>query len=346
MARVAAILKMTALALWRKRRSLLSVISNNFFGTIAFLFFFGGIFVDYTVGIIFYVLVGVLLLFPLSADPLQMIPPERLALWPLSRAENWLLRLLAPWLNPITWLFCALALWSAFRRDAKTAAISAAVMIVIVLLIPLVSLRGRNNLWRRVPRFPGVSGQLIRKNLRQLLSRLDFWLAALLSIAFLQYRLLSHNVAPEAKTAFSLLVVLALSTTSQTLFALDGFQGLVRYHLLPVTGWQVLVAKASAWMMVVIVLTTPLSWPVGLSAALAAVPFGCWASVSQPRLQQRWRFAASPAVLSSVALVLSVLSTGVAVFRISVGWAVPAVLASLLSIAVSGKRFDGRPTFR
>jgi hypothetical protein len=50
--------------------------------------------------------------------------------------------------------------------------------------------------------------------------------------------------------------------------------------------------------------------------------------------------------MSSVALVLFVLSTGVAVFRISVGWAVPALLASLLSIAISGKRFDGQPIFR
>jgi hypothetical protein len=345
MARVAAVLKMTAIALWRKRRSLLSVMSNNFFGTIAFLFFFGA-FVDYTVGIIFYVPVGLLLLFPLSADPLQIIPPERLALWPLSRAEDWLLRVLAPWLNPITWLFCVLVLWSAFRRDAKTAAISAGLMIVIVLLVPLVPTSGRNNLWRRVPRFPGIFGQLIRKNMRQLLSMLDFWLAALLSIAFLLYRLLGHNVAPEARTAFSLLVVLALSTASQTFFALDGFQGLVRYHLLPVSGWQVLVAKAAAWMMVVLVLTTPLSLPVGLSAAFAAIPIGCWSSVSHPRLQHRWRFAASPAVMSSVALVLFVLSTGVAVFRISVGWAVPALLASLLSIAISGKRFDGQPIFR
>ena len=209
MVRVAAVLKMTATALWRERRSLLSVMTNNFFGTIAFFFFFGS-FAHHTVGIIFYLLVGVLLLFPLSADPVQKIPPERLALWPLSAGERWLLRALAPWLNPITWLFCALVLWSALNRNGEAVAISAAVMIAILLLIPLLPLGSRSKFWYGVPRFPGVFGQLIRKDLRQILSTLDFWLAALFSGAFLQYRLLVRDVPPEAETVLSLLVVLAL----------------------------------------------------------------------------------------------------------------------------------------
>jgi hypothetical protein len=345
MARVAAILKITATALWRERRSLLSVTTNNFFCTIAFFFFFG-IFTDYTVGIIFYLLLGALLLFPLSADPVQKIPPERLALWPLSGAEHWLLRVLAPWLNPITWLFCALVLWFAFDRGAKTASIFAGLIVTIGVLIPLVPQGGRSNLWRVVPRFPGILGQFIRKDLRQLLSTLDFWLAGFLSGAFLVYRLLARDVPPEAKTAFSLLVVLALSTATQTFFALDGFQGLVRYHLLPVRGWQVLVAKALAWLAVVLVLTATLSSRVGISAALAVLPFGCWAAVSHRKLQRRWRFAGCPTAWSSVALVLALLSTGVAVFRISIWWAIPAAVASVISIGISGRRFDRQPAIR
>jgi hypothetical protein len=215
-----------------------------------------------------------------------------------------------------------------------------------VLLIPLVPSGGRSNLWRGVPPFPGILGQLIRKDLRQLLSTLDFWLAALLSAAFLQYRFLAHDVPQEAETVASLLVVLALSTATQNFFALDGFQGLLRYHLLPVRGWQVLVAKTASWLAVVLVLTLPLSWRVGFSAALAAVPFGCWSSVSHPRLQHRWRFAGSPEAWSSVGLVLAVLSTGIAVFRIGAYWALPAVLASLVSIGISGRRFDRRPAIR
>ena len=345
MARVATVLKMTATALWRGRRSLLSVKTNNFFGTIAFFFFFGN-FVDHTVGIIFYLLVGVLLLFPLSTDPLQKIPRERLALWPLSGGERWLLRVLAPWLNPITWLFCVLVLLSAWDRDVKTVGISAAVMVSILSLTPLVPQTGQSSLWRVVPRFPSILGQLIRKDLRQLLSMLDFWLAALLSGAFLTYRLLAHNVPPEAKTIFSLLVVVALSTATQTFFALDGVKGLIRYHLLPVRGWEVLVAKVVAWLTVVLVLTAPLSWRVGVSAALAAVPFGCWSSVSDPSFQHRWRFAGSPALWSSVGLVLATLSTGVAVFRVSGWWVIPAAVASLMSLGIFGGRFDQEPAIR
>ncbi|HKV81419.1 MAG TPA: hypothetical protein VJP02_24945 [Candidatus Sulfotelmatobacter sp.] len=345
MARVAAILKITATAVWRERRSLLSVTTNNFFGTIAFFFFFGH-FSNHTVGIIFYLLLGTLMLFPLSADPVQKIPPERLALWPLSRLEHWFIRVLAPWFNPITWLFCALVLWSAFDRDVKTAGISAVLMVAILMLISLVPPGGRSNVWRVVPRFPGTLGQLVRKDLRQILSTLDFWLAGFLSCAFLLYRLLAGDVPTEAKTVFSLLVVLALSSVAQTFFALDGLQGLIRYQVLPVRGWQVLVAKALAWLTIVLVLTAPLSSRVGLSAALAVLPFGCWATVSHRNSQRRWRFASCPTLWSSVAVVVALLSTGVAVFRISIWWAIPAVVASLISIVISGRHFDRHPSIR
>ena len=43
---------------------------------------------------------GLVVLFPLSTDPLRKIPPSRLALWPLDRRERWILRLASPWINP------------------------------------------------------------------------------------------------------------------------------------------------------------------------------------------------------------------------------------------------------
>ena len=52
-------------------------------------------------GVFVFLLVGGLLLFPLSADPLRAVPADRLKLWPLTRGEYRLLRALAPWLaNP------------------------------------------------------------------------------------------------------------------------------------------------------------------------------------------------------------------------------------------------------
>ena len=56
-------------------------------------------------------IIGLVLLFPLSTDPLRKIPASRLALWPLERSERWLLRAASPWINPLTWPIAALAIW-------------------------------------------------------------------------------------------------------------------------------------------------------------------------------------------------------------------------------------------
>ena len=48
-----------------------------------------------------FVLLGFLLLFPLSYDPLAKIPSTRLALWPLARRQRGLLRLFSMALSPI-----------------------------------------------------------------------------------------------------------------------------------------------------------------------------------------------------------------------------------------------------
>ena len=43
-----------------------------------------------------YLIMGLVVLFPLSTDPLRKIPPSRLALWPLDRRDHWILRLASP----------------------------------------------------------------------------------------------------------------------------------------------------------------------------------------------------------------------------------------------------------
>lgn len=339
MARVRAVLKAVGLALWRERRSLLSVTMNNFFLTIGFFFFFGN-FVDYTTGIVFYSLLGAVLLFPLSAHPLEKIPPERLALWPLRPAERYLLAVLAPWLNPTTWLLAALIIWSAVNRDMRIAGISAAVMITIPMLSPALPQRGRRRVWRMVPRMPGALGELIRNNLRQLLATLDFWLAALLAAIFLLYRAFTADVPSEAQAIFSLLIVLALSTIAQTFFALDGPHGMVRYRLLPITGSQALTAKAAAWLAFALLLTIPASILVGFSAALGTLPLAFWTSVRHPARQRRWRFSSTPAVWNSIGVVLTILGSGVVAYRLSAWWTIPPAIASLLSLWLSGRAFE------
>src|SRR3954470_2626765 len=95
MARPVAILKALGTAYRRDWTALQSLTGNNFFLLTLFLLQQAGIFV--------YLIMGLVLLFPLSTDPLRKIPPSRLALWPLTRRERWILRLVSPWINPLTW---------------------------------------------------------------------------------------------------------------------------------------------------------------------------------------------------------------------------------------------------
>ena len=104
---IAPILKALATAAKRERKSFGSFATNNLFlaalalpGAGAFVFLLGAL----------------IILVPLSADPLRKIPADRLPLWPLSKSDLRKLRMLTPWLNPLTWALLALALWT-FRHN-------------------------------------------------------------------------------------------------------------------------------------------------------------------------------------------------------------------------------------
>src|SRR5882757_8146314 len=110
MARPLTILKALSTAYRRDWTALQSLTGNNFFLITIFLLGKAGTFI--------YLIFGLVLLFPLSTDPLRKIPPSRLALWPLTRRENWILRLAALWINPLTWIIAIGALWSAGRSTS------------------------------------------------------------------------------------------------------------------------------------------------------------------------------------------------------------------------------------
>src|SRR5258705_10062761 len=105
MARVLAILRALARAFRRDQKSLSSVLGNNFFLVTVLLLREAGGFM--------YLLIGLVLLFPLSTDPLRKIPASRLGLWPLDQRERWAVRALSPWVNPVSWAIAMLAVWAA-----------------------------------------------------------------------------------------------------------------------------------------------------------------------------------------------------------------------------------------
>ena len=283
MARTGAILKALAAAFHRDQRSLESVAGNNFFLVTALLIREAGGFI--------YLLIGLVLLFPLSTDPLRKIPASRLALWPLEPGERRLLHLLSPWLNPVTWLIAGLAIWAARGKlSFGLWAAVAGIFVATFLLSDLPFIPGRA-VWVHVPQFPGRWNQIVRKNLREIVSTLDFYCALLLSLSALICRAIRLPLPPEAFLAMTVLVVLALSSYAQCLFGLDGAGGLARYRLLPLRGWEILAAKDVAFLLIAIPLTLPLAPLAGIAAALATLAMGHAPTVNRPRPQTRWRFS-------------------------------------------------------
>ncbi len=87
MAAVAAILRAVARTVGRDLRSLDAVHGNNFFWILMLIMY-----QQPSSGIFLGLILLVLLILPFTAEPLRKIPPDRMALWPLSRSERFALR--------------------------------------------------------------------------------------------------------------------------------------------------------------------------------------------------------------------------------------------------------------
>jgi hypothetical protein len=327
MARLLAILG----ALWRAQRrdqkSFETVATNNFFIVSAFFLQKAGTFI--------YLILGLVLLFPLSTDPLRKIPRSRLGLWPLRGIERRLLRAVSPWVNPVTWIMAGLAVVMARGKVslglwALLAGVIAAGFVVSELPAPA------HGMLRRVPQFPGILNHLIRKNLREMLATLDFYCALVLSAAAALYRLLGPPLPAPALVPLTILVMLALSSYAQCLFGLDGDGGLGRYRLLPLAGWQILAAKDAAFLLIAIPLTLPLAPLPGLSAALVVLALGHGPSVAEHRQQTRWRFSSGASVLYGFAQAALMAMAAANDQRLVLG---PALIAWLASLLYYGRRF-------
>jgi hypothetical protein len=307
MARIPAVLAALARAVRRDLRSVGSFSGNNLFVAGVTFLFLGdpGVFAGVS-GFI-----GIVLFIPLSADPLRVFPRDRMAVWPLSTGERRWLRLLSPWLNPVMWLIALLAVWK--RITMGLWALAAGVFAIGWVLPSLPPVR--KGLWRRLPNFPGPLNHLMRKNLREMLSTLDFWCSAVVSSLCLGFR--AAGLLPsEALLPMTIVVMLAISTYAQTLFGLDGDGGMTRYRLLPVPGWQILAAKDVLFLFLSVLMTLPLAPAAGLAAALSALIIGHHASVTHHSNQVRWRFSSGVSFGTSIFQILVMSATAAAVHAI------------------------------
>ena len=127
-----------------------------------------------------YLIMGLVLLFPLSTDPLRKIPRVAAGAVAARRArEHWMLRLASPWINPLTWVTgraarsgrrgrtISVGLWATDRRDCSRRRSRSRTC----------PRRDARHVAPRARHFPGRSNQLVRKNLREILSTLDFYCA-------------------------------------------------------------------------------------------------------------------------------------------------------------------------
>ena len=335
MAGLTAILKALARVERRDQKTFQSVVGNNFFFVTILLIGPAGGFI--------YLIIGLVLLFPLSTDPLRKIPASRLKSWPLERRQRRLLRALSPWVNPVTWVLAALALWSARGHLSLGLWVLAAALVVAAFLLSDLPLARLGAAARAIPPFPGSLNQLIRKNLREMLATLDFYCAALLSAATLGYRMFVRPLPPEAFLAITVLVMLALSSYAQCLFGLDGAGGLSRYHLLPLRGWQILAAKDAAFLLIAIPLSLPLAPLAGIGAASIALAIGHEPSVSRLRPQTRWRFSAGASVMLGL-LQAAVMTAAASGIYFNGAWVLlPCLAAWLLSLWGCGRLIDRQP---
>ena len=288
MARTAAILSALGRALRRDQKSIESIAGNTFFWVAILLL--------QQAGTLIFLLFGLILLFPLSTDPLRKVPASRLSSWPLETRERWTLRLASPWVNPMSWLLAAAAVFVARGKVSLGLWALVAGLIVATFVISAVPWRHRGQSWRAIPQFPGALNHLIRKNLREMLTTLDFYCALALSLITLAFRIWSKLPA-EAMLPMTALVAIALSSYAQCLFGLDGDSGMERYRLMPLRGWQVLAAKDAAYLCLAIPLALPLAPIPGAAAALISLAVGRSATVKRQKPQARWRFSAGAPLL-------------------------------------------------
>lgn len=250
----------------------------------------------------FLILLGLLMLFPLSSDPLARIPPSRLGLWPLGRRQRALLRGASLALSPMIWF----ALFLAWRARPSLTLVFVGLAAIGQAVNPRAG-AGRSRAGMVL--FP----PLVRNNLRQMFSVLDTWLAVAIALAGSIWRVAAAHPDPAAFPIFAMLVALAMSTYAQCLFALDGDGGMTRYRLLGLRDWQILVSKDAVFLGLLGVLVAPLNLPAGTTFGLTALAIGHYPSLHYRLPVQRRRFAGGRVFLGIAQMVLgAALGFGVA----------------------------------
>lgn len=281
----------------------------------------------------FLLLLGVLLLFPSSSDPMARIPSMRLALWPLHGRQRALLRLTSLAFSPILWVTVLLLL-------LRAAFSLLALLVCAAVALQLVRIPN----WqpkRPALRVPGRFGGLIAAQLRSLVTVLDFYLALLICLGGTVWRLVDQHSDPAAFPMLAMLVALGLSTCAQCPFSLEAGSGMTRYRLLPLRGWQILLAKDAAYLGLLLLLVLPLDAAAGMTFGLTALAVGRYPAVRLRLPQERWRFT-SGRLLYGVAQILLGFGLGFTVREFGLAPVGAALALYLVSLYLGGRSWERR----
>lgn len=283
---------------------------------------------------LFVSIMAVVLFLPSSGDPMGKAPPDRLQLWPLRPQERVWLRLLSPFLNPLSWILLAAFFWKRIHWDLW---LFVAAAFAAGFILP--SLRAGNAPPRWTPTLPGPLRMLVRKDFRQVLFSLDLYCALLIAAPAFFFRL-GGRLPETAGAPLTMLVLIILSTCAQTLFGLDGDAGMTRYRLLPLAGWRILFAKGAAYLFWILLVTLPLHPAAGLAGGLAALALGQFFALRARTPQLRWRFRASASFASSLGVMgAAILASGL-VIQLGAPWILAAAALYAASLWHCGRLLD------
>ena len=225
-----------------------------------------------------------------SIDTQHRLPRQRVKLWPLTDAQRLLLTSVSFVFNPFfVVLFLGYLFWMGFATAFCFVLLGLLIHVATYVTARLPRPNGRfGRSW--LPILPFKHDGIVRVTIREITSTLDFWTAILIAASGTIYRLFEHTPEQEAFPILSLLVAIAMSTVAQRMLSLDEGRAVLRYRLLPIAGWKLLVVQDTVFLLLVGIMVLPLNLQVGLAFSFVAIALGRYPSLKQQARQRRWRF--------------------------------------------------------
>lgn len=294
MARVVALLSLLKKVMLKELNSFSSVRFNNFLLCVLFIMSasvqqrrFREAFWETS---LFQLLILTPILITSSIDTLHRLPRQRVTLWPLTDTQRLLLTSVSFVFNPIfVVLFVGYLFWMGFATAFCFVLVGLLIHVATYAAIRLPSLDGRfSRGW--LPTLPFKYDGIVRVTVSEITGTLDFWAALLLAASGTAYRLFGRSPDQEAFPMLSILVAIAMSTIAQRMLSLDEGRAVLRYRLLPIGGWKLLVVQDAVFLLLVCIMVLPLSLQAGLAFSFVAIAIGRYPSLKQQKGQRRWRF--------------------------------------------------------